>query len=175
LDYRDGDKVVIGGIVTTYRKKLTKKGDQMAFFRLEDLEGAIEVILVPNVFEKYNRLLAEDLPVLVKGQVTVSEEELPKLRAETMKPLSLPSASEEVLCLIELRAAGLRRQTMTALQQLLPQHQGPCPVMFKYIDSDNSITRIKAGSRFAVSPTEQLKQQVEHLIGENTVFLPSET
>jgi DNA polymerase III alpha subunit len=40
--------VTIGGIVTSYRKKLTKKGDMMGFFRLEDLEGAIEVILVPR-------------------------------------------------------------------------------------------------------------------------------
>ena len=169
---RDGEKIVLGGVVTALRKKLTKKGDQMAFFRLEDLEGAIEVILVPNVFEKYSRLLAEDLPVLVKGQVTVSEEELPKLRAETVKPLSLASSSEQDHCLIELRAAGLRRQTMTALQQLLGQHQGQCPVMFKYIDSDNSITRIKAGSRFAVLPSEQLKQQIERLTGENSVFFP---
>ena len=74
----------IGGIVTSYRKKLTKKGDQMGFFRLEDLEGAIEVILVPQVFEKYNNLLEEDLPILVTGQLNVSEEEFPKLRAQKM-------------------------------------------------------------------------------------------
>jgi len=170
LQCRDGERITLGGIVTSFRKKLTKKGDQMGLFRLEDLEGAIEVILVPNVFQKYTGLLTEDLPVLVKGYVSVSEGELPKLRAETVKPLSLTTSSGEQY-LIELRAAGLRSQTMHQLQQLLLQHHGDCPVVFKYIDSDNTITRIKAGSQFSVLPSKQLKQQLDMLIGENSVFL----
>ncbi len=169
LECRDGEQIIIGGVVTSLRKKLTKKGEQMGFFRLEDLEGAIEVVLVPIVFQKYSQLLTEDLPVLIKGVVTVSEEELPKLRTDTIKPLSSTSSCEQ--CLIELRAAILRRQTIHQLQQVLLQHHGDCPVIFKYIDSDNTITRIKAGPRFTVLPSEQLKHQLEMLIGENSVFL----
>ena len=169
---RDGEQITIGGVVTSFRKKLTKKGDQMGFFRLEDLEGAIEVILVPKVFQKYSQLLTEDLPVLAKGYVTVSEEELPKLRVDMLKPLSLTTSSGEQY-LIELRAARLRKQTVHQLQQLLLQHHGDCPVMFKYVDSDNTITRIKAGPRFTVLPSKQLKQHLEMLIGENAVFLSS--
>ena len=167
---RDGQQITIGGVVTVFRKKLTKKGEQMGFFRLEDLEGAIEVILVPTVFEKCSRILAEDLPVLIKGAVTVSEEELPKLRAETVRPLSLGTSAGEQ-CLIELRGAKLRKPSLLELQKVLLRHQGACPVIFKYIDSDNTITRVKAGARFTVLPSAQLKQQVEALLGENSVFL----
>ena len=167
---RDGQQITIGGVVTVFRKKLTKKGEQMGFFRLEDLEGAIEVILVPTVFEKCSRILAEDLPVLIKGAVTVSEEELPKLRAETVRPLSLGTSAGEQ-CLIELRGAKLRKPAVLELQKVLLRHQGACPVIFKYIDSDNTITRVKAGARFTVLPSAQLKQQVEALLGENSVFL----
>lgn len=142
----------------------------MAFFRLEDLEGALEVILVPNVFQKYSQLLTEDLPVLVKGSLSVSEGDLPKLRANVVKPLSLTTFSGEQ-CLIELQAAGLRRQTMYQLQQLLLQHHGDCPVIFKYIDSDNTITQIKAGPKFTIFPSDQLQQQIEMLLGEDSVFL----
>ena len=170
LERHDGDTVTIGGIVTSYRKKLTKKGDQMAFFRLEDLEGAIEVILVPQVFERYNSMLEEDLPVVIEGRISVSEEELPKLRAEKMKPLALTSM-EESLCLIELRASTLRQKTLYDLQKLLQQHQGNCPVIFKYIDLDNSITRIKAGDKFQIHPSDQLAQQIEELVGKNAVFV----
>ena len=167
---RDGQQITIGGVVTVFRKKLTKKGEQMGFFRLEDLEGAIEVILVPTVFEKCSRILAEDLPVLIKGAVTVSEEELPKLRAETVRPLSFGTSAGEQ-CLIELRGAKLRKPAVLELQKVLLRHQGACPVIFKYIDSDNTITRVKAGARFTVLPSAQLKQQVEALLGENSVFL----
>jgi DNA polymerase-3 subunit alpha len=170
-EYRDGEYITIGGVVTSFRRKLTKKGDQMGFLRLEDLEGAIEVILVPNVYERYNQLLEEDLPVLVKGFISVSEEESPKLRADKLRPLSLVTSDDQP-CLIELRASRLRQQMMVALQNLLSQNEGECPVLFKYIDADNKITHIKAGPRYCVLPSVQLKQQIEQLTGENSVFLP---
>lgn len=172
FECRDGEHITIGGVITSYRKKLTKKGDQMAFFRLEDLEGAIEIILVPQVFEKYNGFLEEDLPVLVHGRITVSEEELPKIRAEKVKPLAL-TTSEEKGCLIELRTTRLRQQTMYELRKLLLEHHGDCPVIFKYIDNDNTITRIRAGEKFFILPSEDLTQRIEELIGKNTIFLSS--
>jgi DNA polymerase-3 subunit alpha len=171
LECRDGEYITVGGVVTSFRKKLTKKGDQMGFFRLEDLEGSVEVILVPKVYERYNQMLEEDLPVLIKGFISVSEEELPKLRADKLKPLALTTTDKQQ-CLIELRAAGLRRQTMIALQSVLSQNHGKCPVLFKYIDGENKITRIKAGSRFHVLPSDTLKHQIEQLVGPNSVFLP---
>jgi DNA polymerase-3 subunit alpha len=115
-------------------------------------------------------MLEEDLPVLVEGKVSVSEEELPKIRAEKMKPLTL-TAIEERLCLIELRASKLRQRTLYDLQKLLQQHQGDCPVVFKYIDPDNSITRIRAGDNFQIHPSEQLAQQIEELVGKHSVFV----
>jgi DNA polymerase-3 subunit alpha len=172
LECQDGEYITIGGVVTSYRKKLTKKGDQMAFFRLEDLEGAIEIILVPQVFEKCNGFLEEDLAVQVKGQITGSEEELPKIRAQKIKPLAL-SMGEEKGCLIELRAARLRQQIMYEIQKLLLEHHGDCPVTFKYIDTDNNITRIRAGGKFSILPSEELAQRLEQLLGKDTIFISS--
>ncbi|GAK53078.1 DNA polymerase III, alpha subunit [Candidatus Moduliflexus flocculans] len=170
---KDGAQVVVGGLVTDYRKKLTKKGDQMAFFRLEDLEGAIEVILVPQVFEEYNRILHDDLPVIVTGILNVAEEELPKLRAQKLRPIQQEAAvaPQESCCMIELRAAKLRRQTMQQLQQLLQQHHGSCGVTFKYVDRDNGITMIRAGEKFGVTPSQQLADKLEELLGKSSVVM----
>ncbi len=168
-EYKDGAQVVVGGIVTEYRKKLTKKGDQMAFFRLEDLEGAIEVILIPQVFEEYNRMLREDLPVIVTGTLNVAEEELPKLRANKLRPVHDSAAAPEAQFLIELRAAKLKRRMMEQIQQLLLQHHGDCPVTFKYIGLDNDIKMIRAGEKFGVAPSAQLTAQIEDLLGKNSV------
>ena len=169
-EFRDGDQLTLGGLVTAFRKKLTKKGDQMGFFRLEDLAGAIEVIVVPQVLESYSALLQEDVAVLVNGILSVAEEELPKLRAQTIRPLGL-SASNETQCLIEFRASQLKKNNVLDLQKLLLQHHGVCPVIFKYVDNDNNITRIRAGERFAISPTLDLLRQVEQLIGSNCIHV----
>ncbi len=169
----DGVQVSVGGLITDYRKKLTKKGDQMAFFRLEDLEGAIEVILVPQVFEEYNRILHDDMPVIVTGILNVAEEELPKIRAQKLRPIQQESAvaPQETCCMIELRAAKLRRQTMQQLQQLLQQYQGACSVTFKYVDRDNGITMIRAGEKFGIAPSQQLSDKIEELLGKSSVVM----
>jgi DNA polymerase-3 subunit alpha len=171
-DCRDGEDVIIGGVVTTYREIQTKKGDLMGFFRLEDLNGNIEVILFPRVYERYSHLLKEDLLVLVTGRITRSQNEPPKIRAEKLKPLALPTHPIRGQCLIDLWAAKLRRQTVQELQKLLLQYHGDCPVAFKYIDPDNTIKNIiRAGERFAISPSDELTQRIEGLIGKNTIFV----
>ena len=44
----DGSVRVVGGVVTGVQRKWTKKGDLMAVFFLEDLEGLIEVMVFPE-------------------------------------------------------------------------------------------------------------------------------
>ena len=59
----------IGGIVSQYREMITKKGDKMARFMLEDAEGTLEVIAFPKTFEKVRHVLVSDEPILCTGQV----------------------------------------------------------------------------------------------------------
>src|SRR3984885_4424783 len=59
----------IGGIVSQYREMITKKGDKMARFVLEDAEGTLEVIAFPKTFEKVRHVLVSDEPILCGGAV----------------------------------------------------------------------------------------------------------
>ena len=49
LEREDGAQMILGGVVTGFARKFTKKGDQMGVFVLEDLDGAIEVTVFPRV------------------------------------------------------------------------------------------------------------------------------
>lgn len=76
---RDGSRVTIGGLIIKKQNKITKNNNLMSFITLEDLFGTIEVIVFPNVLNKYTEILYEDNIVLVEGTLTISEEESPKL------------------------------------------------------------------------------------------------
>ena len=52
-------EVVIGGIISTRRNKITKNNDTMAFLEVEDFYGKIDVI----VFEKINKRIIVDCKV----------------------------------------------------------------------------------------------------------------
>jgi DNA polymerase III subunit alpha len=63
------DKVVtIGGMIADIRTTITKKGDKMAFLRLEDLLGQCEVVLFPRTYEQYKDQIEPDRVILVVGK-----------------------------------------------------------------------------------------------------------
>jgi len=64
-----GQKVVIAGVVPWVRPHTTKKGNLMAFVQLEDLQGSIEVIVFPSIYEKTRELWQEDKILVVRGRV----------------------------------------------------------------------------------------------------------
>jgi DNA polymerase-3 subunit alpha len=122
---KDGDRVVIGGIITETTKKITKKNDMMAFVKLEDLYGTIEVIIFPKHFEKYKSLITNDALVIITGRVSMREEEQPKVICEGMKPISKVK-SEKVY--IQMNDTDTINKAMAELKPLLMEHKGSTPV-----------------------------------------------
>ena len=81
-DYKkitDGQNVYVGGIITSKKTKTTKNGNLMAFITLEDLYGVMEIIVFPSTMERYNNLTDEENIVLIKGRISMKEEEQPKI------------------------------------------------------------------------------------------------
>jgi DNA polymerase-3 subunit alpha len=68
--------VAIGGILTGYRKIITKNGKQMVFAQLQDSESSIEVVVFPDTFEKNPSIWQSDAVLLVKGQVQLRDNSL---------------------------------------------------------------------------------------------------
>ncbi|MCB2293432.1 DNA polymerase III subunit alpha [Clostridium algoriphilum] len=122
---QDGDKVIIGGIISTVSKKVTKNNDMMAFINLEDLYASVEVIVFPRTFEKYKSLLEEDEIVIIKGRVSIREEEQPKILCEDIKPL-LKINSEKIYILVENEI--MVKDALKKLRQNLAIYRGNTPV-----------------------------------------------
>ena len=69
----DSKGVTIGGIITAVRTILTKKGDKMAFVKLENKTGETEFIVFPSVFAEFGGKLEVDNVVKVKGRVNATD------------------------------------------------------------------------------------------------------
>ena len=70
----NNDKMVtVGGIITSVRTILTKKGDKMAFVKLENKTGETEFIVFPSVFAECGGKLEVDNVVKVKGKVNATD------------------------------------------------------------------------------------------------------
>lgn len=122
---QDGDNVIIGGIISTVTRKVTKNNAMMAFINLEDLYASVEVIVFPKTFEKYKSLIEEDEIIIIKGRVSIREEEQPKILCEDIKPL-LKINSEKIYILIENEA--MMKDALKKLKQNLTIYRGNTPV-----------------------------------------------
>lgn len=69
----DGKGVTLAGVITNIRTINTKKGDQMAFVQLEDLQGGCEVVFFPKAYADYKEKLVVDAVVIVKGKAQTRE------------------------------------------------------------------------------------------------------
>lgn len=65
-----GMMVIVGGIIGQVKKIITKNGNQeMAFVKLSDLSGAIEIVVFPRTYTRTKSFLVPDTIILVKGRV----------------------------------------------------------------------------------------------------------
>jgi len=59
----------VAGLLAEVRSFTTKKGDAMAFCRLEDLQGSVDVTVFPPLFREKRELWKQDKIVIVWGKV----------------------------------------------------------------------------------------------------------
>jgi len=85
--FTDGSFARIAGIISDIKTITTKSNQLMAFVTVEDLTGQMEVIVFPNVLEKYGELIKPELPVWIEGKLSIREDEQPKIIVDTIKPI----------------------------------------------------------------------------------------
>ena len=83
---RDGERAVVGGMITGKTIKSTKNNKMMAFITVEDLAGSVEVIVFPRDYERNAGLLNVDDKVYVSGRVAAEEDRASRMILERITP-----------------------------------------------------------------------------------------
>ncbi len=75
----DREQIKIAGIISSVTHKTTRKDEKMAFITVEDRYGDIECIAFAGVFSKFSHMLRQDNAVVISGNISLREDEAPKL------------------------------------------------------------------------------------------------
>ena len=70
----DGRNVTVGGLISTARTIITKAGSKMAFIKIEDKVGEIEIVVFPNLFEQVGAKLVQDAVIRITGKVNARDQ-----------------------------------------------------------------------------------------------------
>lgn len=82
----DRMKVECGGLITDARKIMTKANQEMGAFKLEDLYGALDIMVGARNYQQLKSKIIPDTVVTVKGSLSVREGETPVIWADDIIP-----------------------------------------------------------------------------------------
>ncbi len=179
LDKNDKDEVAVCGIVSHIREVTTKKKDVMAYVTLEDLKGSLTVIFFADVYKRAYPLLHGEDPVLVRGVVDVSEEDVSGAdphsfnsgKAKNVKVIAseietLASAIDQPPRAVHFRfeTGRLTVETLEALKRMLEKHSGKADGFIDLL-SGQSRTVIYLGMNCKLEPSGLLKKEADRILG----------
>jgi DNA polymerase-3 subunit alpha len=163
---RDGEIVVVGGIVSGVKQFTTKRGDPMVFLTLDDPTGSAEVVVFNSTYAAAREHLEVDRMLVVKGRVDHKQAGETKLIALEVTPFEATPVRREVRLRIDARRAraGLIRELAT----LVKDFPGEAPV---YVALETSLGErtLALGPEYRVKPDSDFFAEARALLGETAL------
>ena len=162
----DGAFLRVGGVITSLQKKWTRKGDLMAIFELEDLEGSIEVMVFPRTMTEHGYKLVDDAIVVVRGRLD-GKEDGAKFIAQDIEIFDSSEMGEASPLRLRLPTHAQNPTTLDSLKQLLGTHSGRSEV-FLHLDGSQII---RLPEDYSVDTGNGLVAELRVLLGPDAVVV----
>ncbi|HLG21772.1 MAG TPA: DNA polymerase III subunit alpha, partial [Candidatus Manganitrophaceae bacterium] len=186
-------EVRICGMVVQERVTTTKRGDRMAYLRVEDLTGSVEVIVFPDLYQTSAPLFQREIPLLITGTLDRGEKGT-KLKATYITPLgaaddpinaplnapmSAPGEKGGERFTLSLSASAVSLPQLAGLREILARYPGPASVYLKITAPDRFGSLVESviavDPKWSVDGSEQLKADIEARFGKGSVLFERET
>ncbi len=167
-DHGDQDEIKIVGLIAKIKQTTTRaKQEKMAILKLEDLEGAVEVLVFPRAYQKVSRYIQPNTVVLVKGNLNLKEE-TPKIIVNDLFPIE---QIYKLVTAMKINLSGVRENIFESLKELLAASHGNIPIYLHLDTPTKSRIQLVVGEGLYVSASEKLIQDIENLLGEERLSL----
>jgi DNA polymerase-3 subunit alpha len=162
-DRAEGTVVTVGGLVTGVQRKTTKQGSLWAIVTLEDLDGAVEVMVFPQTYAGAGTLLVEDAVLLVRGRIDRPDEDAARLVA---MEITQPDVSEAPAGPVRLSMPAARcvPPVVERLKDILAAHPGTTEVHL-HLAASGRTTVLRLDDRLRVTPSPALYGDLKALLG----------
>jgi DNA polymerase-3 subunit alpha len=160
------------GIISHFKTGQTKqKKETYARFRLEDLDGSIEVLAWPSVLRKDGACLKNGSIVLLSGRLEKGEERASQLMLNDAMPLQEAPARLTREVHLRISSAGADEGLLRSLQEVAGNSPGEASLVLHFATLHHGEAVLEAGPSFRVLPTRELLSHLKALLGEDRVTL----
>lgn len=157
------DEVRVMGLVVDQRTTRTRRGDKMAFVRLEDHESSVEITFFSDALARSRAALDQSGPVLVVGSLEVRDDEVKIL-----------ATSAETLTALRERTTRVVRFTVDLDELLGEQLQRFYDILKSQRGACDSLLVVRRGGKYEaelrlpehpVAPSAEMEESVHALFG----------
>ena len=157
-------EVTMGGIVINKTIRTTKRNDLMAIIELEDLYGVIEVIVFPQVLQKYNTIIQEDKTIYIKGRLSIKEDENAKLIAREIIDMNESINQEKPTLYLKINSIE-NKDLVNDLISVVTKYKGDNDI---YIYAEN-IKQMYKWNHIKVNINENLINELQNILPRTSI------
>jgi len=162
------EHVTVGGLVTglkvmPIRKEGRNQGRRLGVFQLEDSAGVVRVVAFPDVFDAYERLLADGKPVLVVATVK-GEGDHVELMADEIVALEGIDSRRAAALRVVLDLDQMDEDGLEAVREYLLEHPGDMPVRFELLRRGRFRARLVPPPALTVDPQAATREGLKELL-----------
>ncbi|MEG1242550.1 MAG: DNA polymerase III subunit alpha, partial [Oscillospiraceae bacterium] len=167
--FSDGQFITLAGVIEHVKTQTTRNNSLMAYIRLEDATGSMELIAFARVLDVSGGYVKENVPVVVKGRISIRDEKEPQLMVETLRPMtdsdpldaSEPPKKEQTLWL-KLKSQNDPR--LKRIELILQMFEGEDRMVICFED-----TKKRLGASCQIH--DALVKEMREMLGDNNVVL----
>jgi DNA polymerase-3 subunit alpha len=162
LEMGNGASVKVGGILTSVKRMITKKGQKMFRLLLEDLSGEIEVIIFPRESKNINdNYFNEGDVVIITGSINRENEEetaIVKLFFNACEKVDTSRAIGSKSIMLSFPMAP-SLEMVQGMCDIIENVNGPSYVYLDYIEGNKKVT-FKFKKSTSIKVEEKLKEYI---------------
>jgi DNA polymerase III alpha subunit len=159
---------VLCGLKRQKIKKGVNEGKTMLKATLEDTSGTVSLAVFASLYEKVERWIREDLPVLLTATVRESGGSL-ELTVQEMTPLEGIRERRARELAIRVNLAYADENVLARLHERLRLHPGTTPVSIRLVRPGEFEATLKAADSMRIAPSARLTSEIQALAGEGSV------
>jgi len=145
----------------------TRRGDQMAFLQLSDEFSEMDAVVFPDLFQKVQHWLKEEMFVKVKGKIETRHHKL-QFVIQGMEPFNVSSSTQANEQLFIKITSLSHAEALAIIQRVANKYPGTTPV-FVYVASEKQTYKLQ--DSYQLDTQEACVQLLQHEFGEANVVL----
>ncbi len=170
----DGDRIKVMGIITSYKKKITKNDTTMAYITVEDIYGSVELLVFPKIYDGYSHIIKDGEIFVFNGRISIREDEDTKIICDTVEKAdaalvtSSQTSTKKKRHGLFLKFDSESDPRIFRAEKFIRIFDGTMPVYFYFNDTKKYV--LQSTSKF-VAINDPLIRELKNLLGDSGVAI----